>query len=61
MVTLPLRIRPPTGCCPYCLEPVGILGNWIAKLMGTRFHGCGFGNVDWDAATHAETNQREDA
>lgn len=31
--------------CPYCLQPVGILGNWIAVLFGTRFHGCEFSNT----------------
>jgi len=42
---LRLRQRPPSGFCPYCLQPVGIIGNWIAKLMGTGFHGCDYRNV----------------
>lgn len=41
----PLEVSPQSYQCPYCLEPVGILGNWLAKLFGVRFHGCTFSNV----------------
>jgi hypothetical protein len=26
--------------CPYCGQIVGIVGNWLAVLFGTRIHGC---------------------
>lgn len=42
---LPLKLRPQVWQCPYCLQPVGILGNWLARLFGTKFHGCDFRNV----------------
>lgn len=36
----------PNFYCPYCGEPVGYFGNWLAKIFGTRIHGCDFSNVD---------------
>jgi hypothetical protein len=42
---LPLVSRMPKWRCQYCGEPVGYLGNWIAKVLGTGFHGCTFINV----------------
>lgn len=51
--------------CPYCLQPVGILGNWFAVLFGTRFHGCDFDNddatlPDWQEITRSTTLVVED-
>lgn len=46
MTDLPLKSEPQDFQCPYCLRPVGILGNWLAKLFGTQFHGCDFSNVE---------------
>lgn len=37
--------KPQRWQCPYCLRPVGILGNWLAKFFGTQFHGCDFRNT----------------
>lgn len=31
--------------CPYCRRPVGVIGNWIAVLVGVGFHKCDFRNV----------------
>lgn len=45
MSKIPLLIEPNVGECPYCLRRVGIVGNWFALLLGTRFHGCDFRNV----------------
>ena len=39
-----LRNKPALGECPYCLKPVGVLGNWFAYLFGTGFHNCNFSN-----------------
>lgn len=45
MSELSLKKEPQSWQCPYCLRPVGIIGNWLAKILGTRFHGCDFRNV----------------
>lgn len=42
---LRFRVSYPKWCCPYCGEPVGYVGNWLAWLLGTRFHGCTMSNV----------------
>lgn len=42
---LPLKQQPQHWQCPYCLAPVGIIGNWLAWFFGTNFHGCDFRNV----------------
>lgn len=39
------RMQPPAGFCPYCLKPVGVIGNWLAWLFGTGIHDCDFRNV----------------
>ncbi len=45
-----LRREPASYECPFCLRPVGIIGNWLAKLFGTQMHGCDFRNTNGRAA-----------
>lgn len=42
MGKLTLRVRPQYWQCPYCLRPVGWLGNKLAIVFGTQMHGCDF-------------------
>ncbi len=41
---VPLLTRPAYWQCPYCLRPVGLIGNWLAVIFGTSMHGCDFRN-----------------
>lgn len=49
MTDLPLRAKAPSHCCPYCLKPVGYLGNFFASIVGTGLHRCDFLNVVTEA------------
>lgn len=40
-----LKIKPHSYECPYCLKPVGYIGNKLALLFGTQIHNCNFKNV----------------
>ena len=45
---LPLKREPEFWECPYCVKPVGLIGNWLSWWFGTRIHKCNWANVDYE-------------
>lgn len=54
---LPLKVEVDVGECPFCVKPVGILGNWFAIIFGTEFHNCDYSNVQEASLNYKSTKR----